>query len=134
MREKGPRVSWVGEGVRLPPLNGGEDIRGPSPVSRSSSNSSGNSGSVGDNLDGGRFAARAMEGPGGDWARAGAYGPLCVHRPAGRTSRCLKGPAPGRFPPRTALPALCSPGSAFRRPALRSAPPATRLALEIRTR
>lgn len=48
-----------------------EGIRAFSPVSRSRSSSSGNNGSVGENLDGGRTAARAMGGPGKDRARAG---------------------------------------------------------------
>lgn len=71
---KGPRRagSEVGNDVPAPStLRTEEGIRAFSPVSWSRSRSSGNNGSVGDNLDGGRTAARAMGGPGRDWARAG---------------------------------------------------------------
>lgn len=73
-RGKGPRRagSEVGNDVPAPStLRTEEGIRAFSPVSWSRSRSSGNNGSVGDNLDGGRTAARAMGGPGRDWARAG---------------------------------------------------------------
>lgn len=64
---------WRGGGDAPAPSTPGAEggIRAFSPVSWSRSRSSDNSDSDGDNLDGGRTAARAMGGPGRHWARAG---------------------------------------------------------------
>lgn len=102
---------------RLPPLRRWEElgprgeggVYGLSPVSRSSSSSSNGSnstsGSVGDDLDGGMAAARAMGGPGRDWGRVRACGPLRGTQSAGRVSGCLRDP--GSRPASAAF----SPGS-----------------------
>lgn len=105
-----PLLGWGRGGVRA--RQGG--VCGFSRVSRSSSSSNGSSGSVGgDNLDGGRAAARAMGGPGrGTGTGRGPEGhSASANRLRGRPGAWVA-LAPGRFLPRSLLPAWLSlPGS-----------------------